>query len=325
MNLINKGDITDIFYKLKTRGLNFIVSKTNFIAKKRVKSAFNRLEINSVNYWDIPKINKHWNQLISGDPECYYEKFVCDNFLLGKPNLKMLSIGCGGGHHELRFAQNADFQSILGIDIAPKLIEKANNNAKKEGYEYLRYEVQDFYQMPLENNTFDSIHFYGSLHHFKPINLVLEKVKKALKKDGYLIIHEYVGPNRFQFEKVQIRLINKLLQTIPKQLRTKYITNRVKQKIYAPGLVRMILADPSEAADSASIRPTLNDLFISVKEVELGGNILQLLFKDIAHHFSEATDMKMDILNAVFEAENEYINNGKSDFIFGIYRPREIK
>jgi len=81
----------------------------------------------------------------------------------------------------------------------------------------------------------------------------------------------------------------------------------------------MILADPSEAADSESIRPVLKKLFTPIKEVELGGNILQLLFKDIAHHFAEPTNEGMAILKAVFEAEKAYQQKGQSDFIFGVY------
>lgn len=320
MNLITVGDITDTWYKLRLRGLKFILSKFNFFAQKRVESVFNVLEINSANYWDIPEIKRHWNQLISGEPDTLYEDYVFKKFLYNKKNLKMLSIGCGGGHHEIRFAKYENFDSIIGIDLAPKLIEKANKVAREQGYLNLKYELHDFYKLPLNKHAYDVIHFYASLHHFKPIDLILQKVKNALKKDGYLIIHEYVGPNRFQFPKEQIKVINELLNTIPKQLCTKYLSNKVKQKVYTPGLLRMILADPSEAADSQSIRPVLKKLFTPIKEVELGGNIMHLLFKDIAHHFVEPSNDAMAILKYVFEAEKDYRQKSQSDFIFGVYR-----
>ena len=322
MNLINFGDIDDTIYKLKLRGLSFILSKFNFLARKRVESAFNQVDINFTNYWDIPEIKAHWNYLISGNPNCLYEDYVVSKVLSDKENLKMLSIGCGGGHHELRFAKYNNFSSILGIDLAPKLIEKANKMANENGYSNLKYEVHNFYDFKLENQTFDVIHFYANLHHLKPVNAVLEKVKIALKKDGYLIIHEYVGADRFQFSKYQIKAVNELLKSIPKNLRTKYLTNSIKRKIHIPGLIRMILADPSEAVDSNSIRPMLQKRFSSIIEVELGGNILQLLFKDIAHHFVNPTNDGLHILKRTFEKEKEFIDTKKSDFIFGIYQPK---
>ncbi|MFN8255227.1 MAG: methyltransferase domain-containing protein [Bacteroidales bacterium] len=320
MNLITIEDFKEAAYKLKLRGFRFILSKFNFQSKNRTISAFNQTDIETANYWDIPKIKNHWNNLISGDENCGYEDFVVSEYLSDRFNLKMLSIGCGGGHHELRFAKYPNFSSITGIDIAPLLIAKANKISEEQGFTNLNYKVADFYKLEANNQEYDVVHFYASLHHFKPTAQILEKVKKILKKDGYLIVHEYVGANRFQFPGHQIYAINDLLQKIPEKFRIKYKSQQVKTKFVVPGLITMFLADPSEAADSESIRPNLKKLFSTVYEAELGGNLLQLLFKDIAHHFVQTTDETSKILTDVFEAEKVYIENKSSDLIFGIYQ-----
>jgi len=47
----------------------------------------------------------------------------------------------------------------------------------------------------------------------------------------------------------------------------------------------MFLVDPSEAVDSESILPSLHENFKVLEEKKIGGDILLILLKDIAHNF----------------------------------------
>jgi len=75
------------------------------------------------------------------------------------------------------------------------------------------------------------------------------------------------------------------LKTIPLKYRYRIGTKNVKTKIFRPGLVRMFLVDPSEAVDSESILPSLHENFKVLEEKKIGGDILLILLKDIAHNF----------------------------------------
>lgn len=136
-----------------------------------------------------------------------------------------------------------------------------------------------------------------------------------------LVINEYVGPNKMQFYPEQLEKINHLLnQVVPEKFRIRRHTNGIKNKVFSNGKIRMMLADPSEALQSETILPALHNHFEIVEEKPLGGNILHLLLKDIAHHFLLCDDEKMGILKMLFDAEDAFVGKeGRSDFVFGIY------
>lgn len=82
----------------------------------------------------------------------------------------------------------------------------------------------------------------------------------------------------------------------------------------------MILSDPSEAVNSENILPKIKKRFKITEENPYGGNILQLTLKDISHNFIGESKEGIQLMNALFKIEDDFLNNGnKSDFIFGIY------
>jgi hypothetical protein len=81
----------------------------------------------------------------------------------------------------------------------------------------------------------------------------------------------------------------------------------------------MIITDPSEAVESESIRPSIQQLFRTLEEKKIGGDLLMLLFKDISHNFLENSQETNALLEQIFAAEDAYLANNDSDFIFGVY------
>lgn len=140
-----------------------------------------------------------------------------------------------------------------------------------------------------------------------------------MKKNGLLIIDEYVGPNRLQYPKKQIQAINNSLQLIPKKYRKIYKTPMYKNRVSGAGLFRMKLADPSECVDSESILPTLRKRFKPVIEHPCGGNVVMYALKDIAHHFKIMDKEKTEILHKVIEIEDKYLAKFNTDYLFGVY------
>lgn len=320
MRIITWDDFIETYTKIHQRGVSFFISKLNTNSLARTKSAFNENSINSANWSIIPKLQERWNTIISGDPKIEYQTFVVEKVLKNTSNLKLLSIGSGKCKHEFKFAAYNNFKEIVCIDISEKLINEAKKYAKMNGYNNMRFEVQNLYNYEIKENSYDIILFHASLHHFKNIDHLLgTKLKKTLKKNGLLIINEYVGPNRIQYPKHQIKQINETLKVIPKKFRQRYKLNVYKNKVYGSGLLRMIIADPSECVNSESIRPSLHKFYDVKHEVNLGGNLLMPILKDLSHHFLENTKEKEDVLNNLFKAEDEYLKSHLSNYIFGVY------
>lgn len=319
--IFTKDDLIDLYTKIKLRGTHFILSKFNLDSTKRTKSAFNELEINAAHSWIIPRVHERWNKLISGEPNQNFKQFLVSNFLNSSNNIKMLSLGSGRCEHELELAKHSNFEEIVCMDISDSLISNAKKNAKKNNLNNIYFKVENAYKYSFPKDYFDVVFFHASLHHFENINHFLnDKVKHTLKKDGLLIINEFVGANRLQYPKNQILAINKCLDLIPQKFKKRYKLNLYKNKYYGSGLLRMIIADPSECVDSSSIIPVIHNNFNTIYEKPFGGNILVPALKDLAHHFVDLNKEKDEVLSKLFEFEDCYLKTHNSDYIFGIYK-----
>ena len=319
--MITVGDFVETYFKLKQRGADYLLSKLSFDNNTRVKNTFDHLDIESSNYWIIPELKEYWNKIITGNPHEEYADYIVKKYFQDTYKLKLLSLGCGSGSHEIKFAKHSNFIEVKGLDLAPKLIEAANKNALQNNLSNLKYEVANVYDYPFEKNYFDIILFHSSLHHFKNIDELLGGIiKNALKKNGLLVIHEYVGPDRIQWTKEQLHEVRAILSTFPKKHKKRYRSSAIKKKAYRAGKLRMIISDPSEAVESSAILPSIHRHYSTAEEKPLGGNLLMPLFKDIAHHFTDGSAETQKLLEQVFQKETTFLKNNTSDFVFGVYR-----
>lgn len=321
-SLLSVGDFLDVYYKVKQKGVKQLVSLLQFSNNSRVAEKWNNHQASS-DFWIIPQLQKHWNLTISGDENQSYENYVTKKYLPNKWNLSLLSIGCGEGRHERHFAQSGQFSIVIGVDISPKRIEKAQQLANEEKLS-IDYIAGDFHTMNLPKSSFDVILFDSSLHHFSNIDAFLQKeILPLMKDDGILVINEYCGPNRLQWTKEQLNYANELLREIPKKYRVLVDGRSIKRKVYRPGLLRMFLVDPSEAPDSSNLQQALHTHFSILEEKRIGNNILHILLKGIAHHFVETDAEKTTLLFDLIAKEKGFVTKvGKSDSIFGVYQKK---
>ena len=323
MALITRDDFIDVYQKFIQRGWGFIASKFSINQQSRTKSAFSDSAFSSANWWIIPAVRARWNQKISGDANVDYERFCLNTVFNGKSALRMLSIGSGVCSHEIRFAQSGVFREVVCMDIATNLLSIAQKKAEEEQLP-MTFLTADIYKTQFDAASFDVILFHSSLHHFSNIqSLIQHQIKPWLAVDGFLMMNEYVGPDRLQFKSHQIKAINQGLTLIPKHLRRRFKTNWSKNRFTGSGIWRMILADPSECVESSSIMPIIHKEFTTVLEKPYGGNLLMHILKDIAQNFVDPEDAEaMTVLSNLFELEDAYLQNHSSDFVFGVYQPK---
>lgn len=320
--IISAGDLIDIYYKFKNSGQSKILSRIfSPLTKSRTARAWNTaLTERQAYWWSIPAVQKRWNFLISGNSNTNYAEYVVKNYLGGKFNLKMLSPGCGTGNKELKFAVFSCFFSIEAFDVSPDRIEIAKRILSGTGYKNINYFVSDAAGFDYGINKYDVIVFDSFLHHIKNQDRLLEKIRDSLNPGGLLVINEYVGPHRFQFPGEQIKTANEILRTIPSEMRKRWQSDKIKSRIYKPGLLRMFISDPSEAVNSENILSEVRKRFNILEEKPYGGNLLQLVLKDISHNFIKENEKTSGILERLFSIEDDYLKAGhKSDFVFAVY------
>jgi len=326
MKLITLDDFIDTYFKVIQRGHLFFMSKFTFSKENRTKSAFDNSSFASSNFWSIPKISERWNILITENKNKNYIDFLAQDFLKDKSNLRLLSLGSGICNKEIELATNNNiFKEIVCVDIADNLLKIAAKKASKKNIKNITFINQNIDDFNFNKNDFDIVFFKASLHHFDNIETFLSgKIKRTLKSDGFLIINEFVGATRHQFSKNQISAINEALAIIPKKFRTRFKSKLHKNKYRGVGILRMIMADPSECIDSASIMPSIHKNYKTIIEKPYGGNLLMSVLRDISHHFYHLNKEKEEILNKLFILEDKFLEKNQSDFIFGIYKNKKL-
>jgi SAM-dependent methyltransferase len=323
MRLITSDDIIETYCKIIQRGSRFFLSKFTFNKQSRTKSAFNDTAFESANWWIMPAVRRRWNAMITGDEQTGYEHWLVERYAKGRGGLKLLSIGSGVCSHELVLAGYPEFAEVTCVDIAQNLLDRAEAQARAEGKTNMRFLCADIRKHQFGESSYDFVLFHASLHHFENVGSLLgQQVMKWLKPDGLVVVNEYVGPNRQQFPRTQVRAINICLAGIDRDLRRRFKTGIVKHSFSGPGWLRMVIADPSECVDSENILPALRSHFEIREEKPLGGNIVCAVLKDIAHHFVTTDEAGRAILEKIFEAEDRFLETHDSDYLFGVYAKR---
>lgn len=323
VTLVSIGDFVDVYYKIKTRGIYFFLSKfSKFSYKNRIASKWDSF-VSESDFWIIPEIIKSWNYKISGNDTLSYEDYVFHKYFEDKENLSLLAIGCGEGKHERNFAKYSTFKNVVGIDISINSIESAKRLASENNLN-ITYYCDDFRKTTLLKNKFDVVLFDSSLHHFDKIDDFLKNtILPVLNENGYVVVFEYCGPNRLQWKKSQLKEANRILKSIPPRFKKLIDGKNSKTKVFRPGLLRMLMVDPSEAPDSENLVKSLHNNFEVLEEKNLGTNILHILLKGIAHNFLSEDAEAKKLIHSLIEKENQFLDSsGENDSVFGVYQKR---
>lgn len=127
---------------------------------------------------------------------------------------KVLEPGCGCGMLALELARNG--LEVTGVDLSPASIEVAEKyreeNPFTEGFGKLTYLCGDFEELDFPGDSFDSVVFFRSLHHFPRPRDVMARTARLLKPGGTLIISE---PIRAQFNQDSARMAALLRLVLP--------------------------------------------------------------------------------------------------------------
>jgi len=99
----------------------------------------------------------------------------------GKPDSKILDVGCAGGHL-IKFLKENGFRETHGIDISNEAISLC----KKRGLKNVS--IKDCLETKFKRNTFDIITADNVLEHLEDDERALNEWNRILKKDGTLII-----------------------------------------------------------------------------------------------------------------------------------------
>jgi ubiquinone/menaquinone biosynthesis C-methylase UbiE len=101
------------------------------------------------------------------------------------PQDRVLDFACGTGEKALGVADRV--RSVHGIDLSPRMIEKASTKAADRQVDNARFSRTDLFDATLEPGSYDAIMAFYVLHLVDDPARVFERIHELLKPDGRLI------------------------------------------------------------------------------------------------------------------------------------------
>jgi len=119
--------------------------------------------------------------------EKHLEIFFSDKEIKDK---KILDAGCGTGIFSVIFA-NKGAARVLGTDISQGSLETAGSLKKKFNLQNVEFSEEDMLQLPFEDNTFDIVWAWGTVHHTSNPFKAIDELTRVLKKGGSILLAVY--------------------------------------------------------------------------------------------------------------------------------------
>lgn len=264
------------------------------------------------------------NRSMHGNPDWDWVTYLAESHLRPHALRAVLDVGCGEGSVSIALIGAGIAEKSIGVDVSAQGIEAAKGHANAAGIgARAEFMCADILNLDFDGGFFDAIVINMALHHVLDIERLLAKIKRWKAPNAILAIHEYVGPNRFQWTDAARFEGERLLRSLPPKLRVHGISNEIVESLWSPTYRDMLVGDPSEAIRSAEMIDILDCYFERIERRDFGGTILQPLLVDIVHNFEFERDAShRSELDRLFAAERELLRSGRitSNFSFLAYR-----
>jgi ubiquinone/menaquinone biosynthesis C-methylase UbiE len=101
---------------------------------------------------------------------------------------EVLEVGCGTGVLTRQLAGLDHVASVIGVDLAPSLVQKARELAS--GLENVRFEEGDARSLPFEDEAFDVVVFDSTLSHVPEPERAMREAARVLRPAGCLALFD---------------------------------------------------------------------------------------------------------------------------------------
>jgi ubiquinone/menaquinone biosynthesis C-methylase UbiE len=281
--------------------------------------------VNPLQGWlDSPIVLSNYVQpRLSGAPDVNFLVAQATRLAISSDS-RWLSLGCGAAGTEILASRSGLFSSMVALDASPASLGVARAAAAEAGVGNIEFSDLDMNHLDLPASAYDVVLMNMSLHHVKDLRSVLSQIDRTLKRTGFFLINEFIGPRQFQFTDRQLQIVRELLDVLPPRWRRDCATGSVKQEYVRMPAEHWNRADPSEAIRSDRIVAEIERRFRVVERIDYGGTILNLLLEHIVHNFDPADEKDVAAVRLLAKTEDLLIRTRAlpSDFTVMAMRKR---
>lgn len=207
-----------------------------------------------------------------------------------------ISNGCGDGSKEARFILAGIVKNFDLYEFSEKSIQAGRTLARSLGLEdRMHFYLGNAIEKIKTPASYDFVTWNDALHHMPDVSEALAWSRLILEPGGILAVDDFVGPSRWQWSDRELALASAVREALPLKYRAvpnspfSYLSSEVER----PTIAAMIERDPSEAADSERILPSLAEHFPQAVVRKTGGVVYHLALHEALHNFDPVKDKKL--------------------------------
>jgi SAM-dependent methyltransferase len=118
------------------------------------------------------------------------------------PATRWLETACGPGAISRALAPRVG--GVHGADLTPAMVEKAREEAEREGLANCEFSVADAAALPFEDSSFDGAVTRFSLHHIPAPGRVVGEMARVVRPGGWVVVSDFIAdPDRDVYAAVE--------------------------------------------------------------------------------------------------------------------------
>lgn len=221
-----------------------------------------------------------------------------ENTIDFKPIRNVLELGIGKGDFMDTLMKCFDDDTeFVGIDIVEEYIDIALERFKdKRNIKAMKMSADE---LTFEDNSFDLVCISNTLHHLAHIEKVIQEMKRIVRTDGYILVHEMINDGQDVRQRVHVD-VHHFSADIDRENgihhNYTYSTDELKELLMGQGLVithdkKYLIQDEQEMEDQYE---TLDNIYSALKKniskIE-SAEKRELFQKELDHRFTKYSDI----------------------------------
>ncbi len=180
--------------------------------------------------------------------------------------------------------------------------------------------ISDPNSLNLAKKNYDIVILYGTLHQVVNLEHLLEQVRRTLKPEGRLVIFDYIGPSRWQWEDISLKEVQRAIELFRKRHKNLNFTSRLQR----PAVKAIKRNWPFRAVRSDEILSVLQQGFTPQREVYTNRLLYLLLHEAVIIDDWSRPDLKLWLREAI--SWEDQLHSGSEVApctLWGVYSPAQ--